>query len=103
MSQRPGLPASEAALSGKNGQGKYQMIIKTDTFELEISCGTGVYFGSKTSGQLFRKWEEFRDKEKQQIELIQNSVKKLLLESESIFLDESNNYIKENLYAKNNT
>jgi hypothetical protein len=33
------------------------MIIKTDTFELEISDGTGVYFGSKTSGQLFRKWE----------------------------------------------
>ncbi|MBW2639566.1 MAG: hypothetical protein JRE10_05205 [Deltaproteobacteria bacterium] len=73
------------------------MIIKTDMFELEISNGTGVYFGSKTSGQLFRKWEEFGDKEKQQIEMIQNSVKNLLLESESILLAESNNYIKENL------
>jgi len=63
------------------------MIIKTDMFELEISDVAGVYFGSKTSGQLFRKWEEFRDKEKQQIELIQNSVKKLLLETESLLTD----------------
>jgi hypothetical protein len=29
---------------GERGQGKYQMIIKTHTFELEISDGTGVYF-----------------------------------------------------------
>lgn len=65
------------------------MIIKTDMFELEISDGTGVYFGSKTSGQLFRKWEEFGDKEKQQIETIQNSVENLLLESESILLSEN--------------
>ena len=93
MSQRPGLPASEAALSGKNGQGKYQMIIKTDTFELEISHGTGVYFGSKTTGQLFRRWEEFEEEEKQHIKMIQDSVKKLLLESESILLAETNNYI----------
>ncbi|MBW2576218.1 MAG: hypothetical protein JRC88_12200 [Deltaproteobacteria bacterium] len=76
------------------------MIIKTDMFELEISNGTGVYFGSKTSGQLFRKWEEFSGKEKQQIELIQNSVKKLLLESETIFMVDSNNHIKENLYTE---
>jgi len=69
------------------------MIIKTEKFELEISDGSGVYFGSKTSGQLFRKWEEFRDKEKRQIELIQNSVKKLLMESEAIF-------VTENLYTK---
>ena len=62
---------------------------KTDTFELEISDGNGVYFGSKTSGQLFRKWEEFRDTEKRQIELIQNSVQKLLWESEAIFLTEN--------------
>ena len=65
------------------------MIIKTDMFELEISNGNEVYFGSKTSGQLFRKWEEFGDKEKQQIETIQNSVKNLLLESESILLTEN--------------
>jgi len=69
------------------------MIIKTDTFELEISDGTGVYFGSKTFGQRFRKWDEFRDTEKRQIKTIQNSVNKLLVESESIFLTE-------NLYPK---
>jgi len=72
------------------------MIIKTDMFELEISDGSGVYFGSKTSGQLFRKWEEFGDKEKRQIETIQNSVENLLLESESILLTE-------NWYAEDNT
>jgi len=60
------------------------MIIKTNKFELEISDGTGVYFGSRTSGQVFRKWEEFGDEEKRHIETIQNSVKKLLLESESL-------------------
>ena len=75
------------------------MIIKTDMFELEISDGTGVYFGSKTSGQSFRKWEEFRDTEKQQIETIRNSVKKLLLESESIFLTESP-FIEDKIYPK---
>jgi hypothetical protein len=63
------------------------MIIKTNKFELEISHGAGVYFGSGTSGQVFRNWEEFGDKEKQQIELIQNSVKKLLLETESLLTD----------------
>jgi len=62
-------------------------MIKTDKFELEISHGTGVYFGSITSGQVFRNWEEFGDKEKRQIELIQNSVKKLLLESEALLTD----------------
>jgi hypothetical protein len=81
------LPAGEAAPSGKRGQRKYQMIIKTDTFELEISHGTGVYFGSKTTGQLFRRWEEFEDDEKRHIEMIQDSVKKLLLKSESIMLN----------------
>lgn len=65
------------------------MIIKTDIFELEISDGTGVYFGSKTSGQLFRKWEDFGEEEKRQIETIQNSVENLLLESESILLTEN--------------
>ena len=69
--------------------GENQMIIKTDMFELEISDGTGVYFGSKTSGQLFRRWEEFGENEKRQIEIIQNSVENLLLESESILLTEN--------------
>jgi hypothetical protein len=65
------------------------MIIKTNTFELEISDGTGVYFSSRTSGQVFRKWEEFGDEEKRQIETIQNSVENLLLQSESILLTEN--------------
>jgi len=67
------------------------MIIKTDKFELEISDGTGVYFGSKTSGQLFRRWEEFGEEEKRQIETIQSSVNNLLLASESILLTKLKN------------
>ena len=70
------------------------MIIKTDMFELEISNGTGVYFGSKTYGQIFRKWEEFKEEEQQQIETIQNSVRKLLLESEFMLLSDPNNRMK---------
>jgi len=31
------------------------MIVKTENFELEISAGTDVYFGSRTSGQIFKK------------------------------------------------
>ena len=67
------------------------MMIKTDKFELEISDGTGVYFGSKTSGQLFRRWEEFGEEEKRYIETIQNSVNNLLLASESILLTKLKN------------
>jgi hypothetical protein len=62
------------------------MIIKTDKFELEISDGTNVYFGSKTSGQIFKKWEDFREEEKNQLEIIQNAAEKLLKESEAILL-----------------
>ena len=62
------------------------MIIKTEKFELEISDQTGVYFGSKTSGQLFRKWEEFKEDEKRQIEMIQRSAENLLKASQEIFI-----------------
>jgi hypothetical protein len=65
------------------------MIIKNEKFELEISNGIEIYFGSKTSGQVFKKWEDFKDEEKQQIELIQNSVEKLLKTSEKMFLTDS--------------
>ncbi len=44
------------------------MIIKTENFELEISNGTDVYFGSKTSGQIFKKLEEFKEEEKLHLE-----------------------------------
>jgi hypothetical protein len=56
------------------------MIIKTDKFELEISDGINVYFGSKTSGQIFKKWDEFKEEEKRQLEIIQNAAEKLLKE-----------------------
>jgi len=43
------------------------MIIKNEKYELEISENIGVYFGSKTSGQHFKKWEDFKEEEKRQI------------------------------------
>ena len=46
------------------------MIIKNEKFELEISEGIGVYFGSKTSGQIFRNWEDLNGEEKRKIEMI---------------------------------
>ena len=70
------------------------MIIKNEKFELEISNGIEIYFGSRTSGQVFKKWEDFKDEEKQQIELIQNAIEKLLKKSEKIFLKNSNNWMK---------
>jgi hypothetical protein len=70
------------------------MIIKNDKFELEISEGIGVYFGSKTSGQIFRNWEDFNEEEKRQIEMIQNTVENLLETSENTFLTDSNNRTK---------
>ena len=70
------------------------MIIKNEKFELEISEKTGIYFGSKASGQLFRKWEEFKEDEKRQIEMIQRSAENLLKTSERIFMTDSNNRIK---------
>ena len=66
------------------------MIIKNEKFELEIHRSTEVYFGSKTSGQVFKKWEELKDEEKQQIELIENTLENLLKTSEKMFLKDSN-------------
>jgi hypothetical protein len=62
------------------------MIIKNAKYELEISEKIGVYFGSKTSGQHFKKWEDFKEEEKRQIEMIQNTVENLLKSSEKTFL-----------------
>ena len=62
------------------------MIIKTDKFELEISNGKDVYFGSKTSGQIFKKWEEFKEEEKLELDKIQNAAQKLLMESEAFLM-----------------
>ena len=61
------------------------MIVKTENFELEISAGTDVvYFGSKTSGQIFKKWNDFEDSEKLRLVIIQEKVEKLILESEQM-------------------
>ncbi|MBU1162251.1 MAG: hypothetical protein KKF96_06820 [Proteobacteria bacterium] len=66
------------------------MIIKNEKYELEISEGTGVYFGSKASGQHFKKWEDFKEEERRQIEMIQHTVENLLKTSEKTFLTDSN-------------
>jgi hypothetical protein len=63
------------------------MIVKTKDFELEISNGSDIYFGSKTSGQIFNKWDEFEDNVKLRLEIIQNKISKLILESEEILLE----------------
>jgi hypothetical protein len=65
------------------------MIIKNDKYELEISDKIGVYFGSKTSGQHFKRWEDLKEDEKRQIEMIQNNVENLLKSSEKTFLKDS--------------
>ena len=80
------------------------MIIKNDIFELEISEGIGVYFGSKVSGQHFKKWEDFKEEEKQQIKLIQDSVENLLKTSEKTFLTHPNKWPEQGIssfYIKN--
>lgn len=73
------------------------MIIKNDRYELEISEGNGVYFGSKSSGQHFRKWEDFKEEEKRQIKMIQHAVENLLKTSEKTFLTDPNNKAKEDI------
>ena len=72
------------------------MIIKTEKFELEISNGTDVYFGSKTSGQIFKKWEEFKEEEKLKLKMIQDTAEKLLIESEALLLTE-NHYTEDKI------
>jgi len=60
------------------------MIIKTADFELEISTETGVYFGAKTLGQIFKKWGDLENNKKLRLEIIQKKVEKLILESKEI-------------------
>ena len=62
------------------------MIIKTKDFEIEISIGTNVYYGSRISGQIFKKWDDFEDNEKLRLEIIQKKVERLILESKGMFL-----------------
>jgi hypothetical protein len=63
------------------------MIIKTEDFELEISIGTDVYFGSKDSGQIFKKWNDLKEDEKLGLKNILQKVRYLILESEELLLE----------------
>ena len=66
--------------------GSYTMIIKTENSELEISIGTDVYLGSRASGQIFKKWDDFEDNQKLKLENILKKVEELLFESEKMLL-----------------
>ena len=63
------------------------MIIKTEDSELEISIGTDVYLGSRASGQIFKKWDDFEDNQKLRLEIILKKVEELILESEKMLLE----------------
>jgi hypothetical protein len=67
--------------------GVYTMIIKTENSELEISIGTDVYLGSKASGQIFKKWDDFADNQKLILENILKKVEELIFESEKMLLE----------------
>jgi len=66
--------------------GSYTMIIKTENSELEISIGTDVYLGSRASGQIFKKWDDFEDNQKLKLENILKKVEELIFESEKMLL-----------------
>jgi len=63
------------------------MIIKTEDSELEISIGMDVYLGSKASGQIFKKWDDFEDNQKLKLEIILKKVEELIFESEKMLLE----------------
>ena len=63
------------------------MIIKTEDSELEISIGTDVYLGSKASGQIFKKWDDFEDNQKLKLETILKKVAALIYESEKMLIE----------------
>lgn len=65
----------------------FSMIIKTEDFELEISVGRDVYFGSRTSGQIFKNWDDLKDDEKIELKKILQKVQHLILESEGLLLE----------------
>jgi hypothetical protein len=71
------------------------MIVKNEDFELEISIGTDIYFGSKTSGQNFKKWDDLTNNEKFRLESLHKKIEKLIVEYKEIFLEEqlSNNEV----------
>ena len=60
------------------------MIIKINGSELEISEEKDIYFGSKTSGQIFKKWYGLEEHVKLGLEMIQNKAEALILESKEL-------------------
>lgn len=70
------------------------MIIKNEDFELEISIGRDVYFGSRTSGQIFKKWDDLKNDEKLELRNILQKVQHLILESEGLLLEKQIPYTK---------
>jgi len=63
------------------------MIIKTEDSELEISIGTDVYLGSRASGQIFKKWDDFEDNQKVKLEIILKKMENLIFESEKLLIE----------------
>jgi hypothetical protein len=63
------------------------MIIKTEDSELEISIGTDVYLGSRASGQIFKKWDDFEDNQKVKLEIILKKIENLIFESEKLLIE----------------
>ena len=63
------------------------MIIKTEDYELEISIGKDVYLGSKASGQIFKKWDDFEDNQKVKLEIILKKAEALIYESEKMLIE----------------
>ncbi|MGA8180543.1 MAG: hypothetical protein WB792_10820 [Desulfobacterales bacterium] len=70
------------------------MIIKTEDSELEISIGRDVYFGSRASGQIFKKWDDLDDDEKLGLKNILQKIHHLILESEGLLLEARPPYTK---------
>ena len=68
------------------------MIIKTDEFELEISVGNDVYFGSRASGQIFKKWDDFENDDKLKLTSILRRIHHLVRESEGLLLETQPSY-----------
>jgi len=71
------------------------MIIKTNEFELEIFQGTDVYFGSRKTGQTFKKWDDIDDNTKVGLEKITEHVKSLGKYSEDLLFTSVNARSKE--------
>lgn len=62
------------------------MIIKTDEFELEIFQGADVYFGSKKTGQTFKKWSEIDESTRAGLERIVEQAETLIRDSENLLV-----------------